>query len=186
MKYPHWRCLFSSKMINFVDEKQILTIMKRFNILLVFFLATSGLYAQNSKSVNQQSNTFGETINEKNALSSVAMSEKYAAMAVSDTLTAKFSGRVTQVCKVKGCWMKVQLENGNETMVRFKDYGFFMPHDIKGKEVVMNGFAFVEEMSVEDQQHYAKDAGKTNDEINAITEPKKSFGFEADGVLIKE
>ncbi len=173
-------------MINFVNENQILTIMKRFNILLVFFLAINGLFAQNTTEAKKQLNTFGSTIDENNALSSSEMSEKYSMLTVSDTLTTKFSGRVLEVCQVKGCWMKVALDNGEETMVRFKDYSFFMPIDIKDKEVVMNGFAFVEEMSVEDQKHYAKDAGNTAEEISTITKPKKSFGFEADGVLIKE
>jgi len=61
-----------------------------------------------------------------------------------------------------------------------------MPKDIAGKEVIVNGLAFVEEMSVEDQRHYAEDGGKSEDEIAKITKPKKTFGFEADGVLLKE
>ena len=39
-------------------------------------------------------------------------------------------------------------------------------------------------MSVEDQQHYAKDAGKTDIEIAKITAPKRTFSFEATGVLV--
>ena len=53
-----------------------------------------------------------------------------------------FRGTVTEVCKAKGCWMKVALENGEETMVKFKDYGFFVPKDMAGKEVVINGHRF--------------------------------------------
>ena len=61
-----------------------------------------------------------------------------------------------------------------------------MPKDIKGKEVIVNGLAFVEEMSVKDQKHYAKDGGKSEAEIAEITSPKKTLGFEADGVLLKD
>jgi hypothetical protein len=71
-------------------------------------------------------------------------------------------------------------------MVKFKDYGFFVPRDIAGREVVVNGIAFVGEMSIEDQQHYAKDAGKTAEEIAAIGSIRKAYGFEADGVLIAQ
>ncbi|MGS0524729.1 DUF4920 domain-containing protein [Zobellia nedashkovskayae] len=60
-----------------------------------------------------------------------------------------------------------------------------MPSDITGKEVIVNGYAYVGAMSVEDQKHYAKDGGEAESEIAKITEPKKTFGFEADGVLIK-
>ncbi|MBT8271127.1 MAG: DUF4920 domain-containing protein, partial [Bacteroidia bacterium] len=85
-----------------------------------------------------------------------------------------------------GCWMKLNLGEGEQVMVRFKDYGFFMPKDIAGKEVIINGFAFVDEMSVSDQKHYAEDAGESEDAIAAITEPKKTYSFEADGVLLKD
>ncbi len=41
-------------------------------------------------------------------------------------------------------------------------------------------------MSVEDQRHYAEDAGKGEDEIAAITEVETTLSFEADGVLVKK
>ncbi|MCB0445596.1 MAG: DUF4920 domain-containing protein, partial [Gelidibacter sp.] len=62
---------------------------------------------------------------------------------------------------------------------------FFMPKDIAGKEVVVNGLAFVNEVPVDEQRHYAEDGGATAEEIAAITAPKKTFSFEADGVLLK-
>ena len=62
-------------------------------------------------------------------------------------------------------------------MVKFKDYGFFMPKDISGKEVILNGKAYVNEVPVDEQRHYAEDAGKSEEEIAAITEPKKDLFF---------
>ena len=73
-----------------------------------------------------------------------------------------------------------------EAMVKFKDYGFFMPKDLAGSDVIVEGVAYVEEMSVEEQRHYAEDAGKTKDEIEAITEPKRTLSFISSGVLIPE
>jgi hypothetical protein len=46
--------------------------------------------------------------------------------------------------------------------------------------------AFVEAMSVEDQKHYAEDGGATTKELAKILAPKRTYGFEADGVLIKQ
>ena len=86
----------------------------------------------------------------------------------------------------KGCWMKLKLGNGKESMVKFKDYGFFVPQELVGKEVVVNGLAYVEEMSVGDQRHYARDAGKSEEEVAAIIMVEKKYAFEADGVLIKK
>ncbi|MBC6998244.1 DUF4920 domain-containing protein [Cytophaga sp. FL35] len=165
--------------------------MKRFNTLLVFFMLIVACKGQEKKTiesskVNEETTfkSFGEEISSDSIENVQFLASKYEEMVVADTLEIKFKGTVTDVCKVKGCWMKVQLPEGKEAMVRFKDYGFFMPNDITGKEVVINGFAFVESMSVEDQKHYAKDAGKSADEIAQITSPLKSYGFEADGVLV--
>lgn len=82
--------------------------------------------------------------------------------------------------------MKLPLDNTTETMVRFKDYGFFMPLDSKGKEVIVEGKAFVKETSVDELKHYAEDAGKSKEEIAKITESKVEYAFLANGVLMKK
>ncbi len=185
--------LFKFKMTNFTEVFQILNIMKRINILLVFFFGIAMISAQSSQSETEQTAveptafpSFGMQIDETNVISAMEMSEKYSNMKIADTLKTKFVAKVAEVCQSKGCWMRLELQDGQETMVRFKDYGFFMPKDIKGKEVIVNGLAFVEEMSVKDQKHYAKDGGKSEAEIAKITALKKTLGFEADGVLLKE
>ena len=96
----------------------------------------------------------------------------------------KITGKVAEVCQEKGCWMKLEKANGEKIMVKFKDYGFFMPKDIVGKEVVLEGEAVVKEVSVKQLQHYAKDAGKSEEEIRKITQPKKELQFIAKGVLV--
>ena len=72
-----------------------------------------------------------------------------------------------------------------EMFVQFKDYGFFMPKDLSGKEVVMLGKAYREVTSVEDLKHFAEDEGKTKEEIAKITEPIKELKFMASGVKVK-
>ena len=129
--------------------------------------------------------SFGKQIAPDNASIAKLMLPTYTSMKVGDTLTTKMLGTVTEVCQAKGCWMKLQLDADHEVMVRFKDYGFFVPKDIKDKQVIVNGLAFVEELSVEDQRHYAQDAGKSEEELAQITQPKRTYGFEADGVLLK-
>ncbi|WP_298501549.1 DUF4920 domain-containing protein [uncultured Maribacter sp.] len=163
--------------------------MKRINILIVLFVTCVNVYSQ--EVVSDENNTleyssFGENINTKKMISFDMALEKYQKLKVSDTIKVKFSATVSDVCKAKGCWMKLDVEGKQEVMVRFKDYGFFMPKDIEGKEVVVSGYAFVEEMSVQDQQHYAKDSGKSEEEIAKITKTKKTYGFMAEGVLLKK
>ena len=128
--------------------------------------------------------SFGNEIIADDAMASSSMFEHYKTMNVGDSINSKMIAKVNEVCQSKGCWMTLNLEDGNEVMVKFKDYGFFMPKDIAGKEVIVNGKAFVNEVSVDEQRHYAEDAGKTAEEIAQITEPKKTYSFEADGVLL--
>lgn len=130
--------------------------------------------------------SYGDKINDDNVLSTEQITETYESMAVGDTINTKMTAEVNEVCQAKGCWMTLKLENGEEAMVKFKDYAFFMPKDISGKEVILNGKAFVNEVPVDEQRHYAEDAGKSKEEVAAITAPKKTYSFEADGVLIKQ
>ena len=102
-----------------------------------------------------------------------------------EELNAKVSGTIVEVCQSKGCWMTLQLDNGETMRVTFKDYGFFVPKDAAGKTVIMDGIAKVDVTDVETLRHYAEDAGKTQEEIDAITEAKKGLSFEASGVIIK-
>jgi hypothetical protein len=105
---------------------------------------------------------------------------------IKDTTAAKnltITATVLEVCQTKGCWMTVKV--GDEKMtVKFKDYAFFMPKDIAGKQVTFTGKAMVKEISVAEQQHLAEDAGKTKKEIKKINTPKKEYRFEASGVLL--
>lgn len=96
----------------------------------------------------------------------------------------KIQGKVSEVCQEKGCWMKIEKADGEKVMVKFKDYKYFMPKDIVGKEVVLDGEASVKEVSVKQLQHYARDAGKSDEEIKKIKEPKKELQFVAKGVLV--
>ncbi|RTQ52615.1 DUF4920 domain-containing protein [Hymenobacter gummosus] len=102
-----------------------------------------------------------------------------------DSARVKLVGEATAVCQAKGCWMQLQTADGKKMRVRFKDYAFFVPKDTQGKTVVVDGWAHREEISVADQQHYAKDAGKSDKEVAAITKPEQQLTFMADGVLIK-
>ena len=53
------------------------------------------------------------------------MFEHYKSMNVGDSINSKMIAKVNDVCQAKGCWMKLDLEDENEVMVKFKDYGFY-------------------------------------------------------------
>ena len=154
--------------------------MKVFNTIATVFLL--GVLMVSCKQETIQGDYFGQEFEVSGkAAKTSAPFEKISA---TDSLQIQMIGEIKEVCQNKGCWMKVKLESDDEVFIRFKDYGFFVPKDAAGKKVVMNGAAFLEEMSVEDQKHYAEDEGASEDELAQITAPKQTLRFEADGVLI--
>lgn len=133
--------------------------------------------------VTQDYVSFGAEISNDEALDASAMMALYADLKEGDTLAAKFQAPVNSVCKMKGCWMRLAVGD-QEAFVKFKDYGFFVPKYLSEVEVIVSGKAYVSMTSVEDLKHFAQDAGKIQEEIDAITEPELSFDFMADGVLV--
>jgi hypothetical protein len=125
---------------------------------------------------------FGDTINADGAMPVTEFLNKIKDV---DSIEIKLEAKITEVCQKKGCWMDLDLENGETMTVRFKDYGFFVPKDADGRIAIIEGWAKKDTTSVELLRHYAEDAGKTKEEIEAITEPEIGYSFEAKGVIIK-
>ena len=46
-----------------------------------------------------------------------------------DSVQVKVEAVINSICQKKGCWMYVDLNEETEMLVRFKDYGFFVPMD---------------------------------------------------------
>jgi len=67
--------------------------------------------------------------------------------------------RIAKVCQKKGCFF-VATEGAATARVSFKDYGFFIPTDSGGKDVLMLGTFSREEVSKKEAEHYAKDLGE--------------------------
>jgi len=125
---------------------------------------------------------FGVEVNQTSAITLAELDNK---MGDSESIDCVVTAKVEEVCQKKGCWMTLKKEDGSAIRVTFKDYALFMPTDIAGKEVVLHGMATTKTESVEDLKHYAKDAGKSQEEIDAITEGITKMTIEADGVLIR-
>lgn len=154
--------------------------MKKIILSLVFCaLATIG-FAQE----NVAGQAFGAGVKKGNVIEASAIGKQLKADEKKDL---KVVGEVVSVCKKKGCFMNVKISDTETMMVKFKDYAFFMPKDLPvGTKVVMDGFAQRKVTSVEDLQHYARDAKKSEEEVAKITKPKKEIVFEAKGVVITE
>jgi Domain of unknown function (DUF4920) len=158
--------------------------------MLKNFIVLLGLTAMFQSCTNAQvpanaqaGQKFGAPITAEGA---IAYDDLVTKMATVDSLGAKVKGKVSGVCQKKGCWMTLVPEQPGkpEMRVSFKDYAFFMPKDLSGHTVIIDGFALVETTPIEDLRHYAQDAGKSKEEIEKITEPKRELNFEAAGVIV--
>jgi len=104
----------------------------------------------------------------------------------SDTATATLSGDITSSCKHTGCWMDLDMGKGETIHVTFKDDAFTIPLDAAGKNAVAEGIAIRKLIPVETLKNYAREDGKSAEEVAAITEPVYAYEFIANGVLIEE
>lgn len=159
-------------------------------IASIAFLAACGNSNQTNEKVedNGEEATIlitkhGEAITEEGTISSKDFLTQFEGK---DSINVKLSANITEVCSAKGCWMKLDLEDGNSMRVTFKDYGFFVPKDAAGKTAIIQGVAKMDTTDVATLKHYAEDANASQEEIDAITEPEINYSFEAVGVIIKE
>lgn len=93
------------------------------------------------------------------------------------------TGQVKEVCQKKGCWF-VLTDGDREIRVKFKDYAFFVPMNANGHMAVVEGWGNVNVLDVEWARHLAEEAGKSQAEIDAITEPVPTYEIEATSVYI--
>ena len=151
------------------------------NILVLLMVLTFA--ACSSTAQISEDGYYGESFEVKNY---IKVDEVTAQLATQDTLQTLVKGKVESVCQKKGCWMNIVSEEGESIFVKFKDYGFFMPLDLAGSEVVMNGKAFKEVTSVEELKNYAEDEGLSKEEIDKIVDPEEEYKFLATGVFVEQ
>jgi hypothetical protein len=104
----------------------------------------------------------------------------------SPSTEAKIKAKILEVCPNKGCWLKLELPDGQQATVKMKDYGFFVPLAAKGKTVVIDGTVALKTTPVSELKHFAEDAKKSKVEIDAITQPKKEISILASGIVVAE
>lgn len=169
--------------------------MKKFlnYLLLAFFVVAMVSCASNENKAKEEhhagavkpttsTGNFGEIITEENA---VPVAELPLMLAENESVNVKLTGNIESVCQMSGCWVDLDLGNGETVHVTFKDDAFLLPKDAAGKVAVIEGTAQREELSVDYLKHLAEDEGKSQEEIDAITEPGLEYTFVASGVIIK-
>lgn len=103
-----------------------------------------------------QAADYGEPMPEGEA---VAIADAAASPADYQGKPAKFSGRITEVCQKKGCWVVLE-QDGHSARVMAKEHGFEVPKDASGPAVAY-GVLQVEPISEEHARHLVEDDGAT-------------------------
>lgn len=85
-----------------------------------------------------------------------------------------------EVCQNKGCWM-VLTEGARSIRVTFQDYAFFVPKDIAGKTVVVEGVLSRKLLSAEEAKHYAEESGVPS---TAPAGPREEWSLVATSVVV--
>lgn len=117
------------------------------------------------------------------AAGAIPVSELPSKLNGAEPASLKVTGKVKEVCKAEGCWLKMETAQG-AMMIKMKDHAFLVPLSMNGKTIVVDGIATRKETSVEMLKHYAEDAGKSKEEIAAIKEPKIEITMQAKGILV--
>ncbi len=100
-----------------------------------------------------------------------------------ETKTVQVTGKVSKVCRKKGCWFVLKSDAKPDQTVRItmKDYGFFVPTDCEGKEAVVEGTFQSKVVSEKMRKHLAEDEGK---DPTAVKGDVKEYRLVATGASI--
>lgn len=88
----------------------------------------------------------------------------------------RFSGRITEVCQAKGCWMMLE-DGGKAARVMFGNHDFHIPADTTGSAVV-HGVLTRKELTPAQVEHLSSDSGK------GIAAEPVEYRITADGIEI--
>lgn len=156
--------------------------MKKLSLLFIVGIIFSLTSCQ--ESTNQKSNKTTQSV--PTQMISIQATELPAAMDSVDELQVKLTGTIVEVCQASGCWMDIDMGNGERVLATFSPHVFVAPKDAAGKQATVEGTASKVIIPVKRLQLQAADEGATEEEINAITEPVAEYSIEAVKVEIRD
>jgi hypothetical protein len=158
--------------------------MKKVIMSCIVLLVAAVMFAQPPAGDARPGDSYGEKITAEGA---IPLTDAVAKLNEGkESVDTKIKARIVEVCPKKGCWLKLQLNEKETAMVKMKDYGFFLPVSAKGKTVVIDGEVKKKTISVAELKHYAEDAKKSKEEIDAITKPEEEIRVTAKGIVVVE
>lgn len=156
--------------------------MKKITTLFTAMLCSVALMAQPPQMEITKGMTFGEPISRTAAMTTNEL-VKFLIETPVPKGEVKVKGIVMEVCKEEGCWVRLKTDDGS-IFVKFKNHAFLVPLSMEGRMVEVEGTGSIKEVSVDQLRHYAEDSGKSQEEIDAITMPKKETIVQAKGLVL--
>lgn len=95
----------------------------------------------------------------------------------------KVQAKVEEVCQSMGCWLIVR-EGEVIVRIKTKDHKFFVPKNIAGRTVVVEGIIQIKAIEESLARHYAEDAGQSQSEIEAIQGDQNEISMIASSVTL--
>ena len=161
--------------------------IKRIFIIALFITCTSAVFAQPNNNLirlsepayeTEKYELFGEPIKESDFQPAVRLAEIVDSKQKEGPV--KLVTTVAQVCQKKGCFFIARDENYT-ARITFKEYGFFIPTDSEGKEVVLVGEFSVKTLSEDQAKHFAEDAGENPGKISG---DQKEYSVVASSIIV--
>ena len=151
---------------------------------ILFLTAAALFFACGGDSTSTETNEtkFGQSIDTTSALTA---DQAVALLDSASSASCTVMGKVSDVCQAEGCWLKIERADGSGLLVLMKEHSFSVPKSISGKSVFVGGIITRDTTSVATLQEYAKEDGKTADEIAAITQPEIKPVIEPTGIIVR-
>ena len=92
--------------------------MKSFTKIFIIFFFSLFSFSQNDNNYER----YGELFETSEIINYELERDNF----LNSSSKVKIEGEILSSCPMKGCWMKISVEK-DTVLVRFKDYGFFVP-----------------------------------------------------------
>ena len=114
------------------------------------------------------------------ALTTAPLTLEHATAEANVGRTLAVKAPAAEVCQHKGCWM-VLTEGSRSIRVTFRDYAFFVPKDIAGRTVVVEGVLSRRLLSADEAKHYDEESGAGS---TPTPGPREEWSLVATSVLV--
>ncbi len=129
-------------------------------------------------------NTEKQAVEKKKPLVTLMATQLADSMAMQNELEVLIAGTITDVCRMSGCWLELDMGNGNRVLITFPEEVFVVDTNAIGKQATVTGTASKVIVPVNRLRLQAADEGESEEMVNAINEPITEYSIAATKVSL--